>query len=159
MTQINVDAYLVDCLLPDLVGHDRRLVVVHRLSLPLSSRIEGCELVRLDVASVDCHRHWPVPKRGPDRSGTPPDSRAHRDFACSPDRRSPPPRSSTVVAPQRSEELMLRLDPLVDALLEHIQGKRAIVDERVMKFTNVELGAKGFLCSARSSLILSSPIL
>src|ERR1035438_4323466 len=25
MTQINVDAYLVDCLLPDLVGHDRRL--------------------------------------------------------------------------------------------------------------------------------------
>ncbi len=25
MTQINIDAYLVDCLLPDLVGHDRRL--------------------------------------------------------------------------------------------------------------------------------------
>jgi hypothetical protein len=24
MTQINLDAYLVDCLLPDLVGHDRR---------------------------------------------------------------------------------------------------------------------------------------
>ena len=25
MTQINIDAYLVDCLLPDLVGHNRRL--------------------------------------------------------------------------------------------------------------------------------------
>jgi hypothetical protein len=25
MTQINLDAYLVDCLLPDLVGHDRHL--------------------------------------------------------------------------------------------------------------------------------------
>ncbi|MGO9470029.1 MAG: helix-turn-helix domain-containing protein [Isosphaeraceae bacterium] len=25
MTQIGVDAYVVDCLLPDLVGHDRRL--------------------------------------------------------------------------------------------------------------------------------------
>ncbi len=25
MTQISVDAYVVDCLLPDLVGHDRRL--------------------------------------------------------------------------------------------------------------------------------------
>src|SRR5580700_6285211 len=25
MTQISLDAYLVDCLLPDLVGHDRRL--------------------------------------------------------------------------------------------------------------------------------------
>jgi hypothetical protein len=25
MTQFNVDAYVVDCLLPDLVGHDRRL--------------------------------------------------------------------------------------------------------------------------------------
>jgi CRP-like cAMP-binding protein len=25
MTQINLEAYLVDCLLPDLVGHDRRL--------------------------------------------------------------------------------------------------------------------------------------
>ncbi len=25
MTQINLDTYLVDCLLPDLVGHDRRL--------------------------------------------------------------------------------------------------------------------------------------
>ena len=25
MTQINVDTYVVDCLLPDLVGHDRRL--------------------------------------------------------------------------------------------------------------------------------------
>ncbi len=24
MTQINLDVYLVDCLLPDLVGHDRR---------------------------------------------------------------------------------------------------------------------------------------
>jgi hypothetical protein len=25
MTQIGLDAYVVDCLLPDLVGHDRRL--------------------------------------------------------------------------------------------------------------------------------------
>lgn len=25
MTQINVDSYVLDCLLPDLVGHDRRL--------------------------------------------------------------------------------------------------------------------------------------
>ncbi|PWT83069.1 MAG: helix-turn-helix domain-containing protein [Acidobacteria bacterium] len=25
MTQITLDAYLLDCLLPDLVGHDRRL--------------------------------------------------------------------------------------------------------------------------------------
>jgi hypothetical protein len=24
MTQINIDVYLLDCLLPDLVGHDRR---------------------------------------------------------------------------------------------------------------------------------------
>jgi hypothetical protein len=86
-------------------GARSTLVLVCGLPLPLSARIEGCKLVSSEVTSVNRFRHWPVPQRGPDRFGTPSESRAHRDLTRSLHRRSPPPRPSTLVASERSEEL------------------------------------------------------
>ncbi len=53
MTQISLDAYLIDCLLPDLVGHDRRLssFVVYLYLYRHASR-EASWSVRLSHQSI-----------------------------------------------------------------------------------------------------------
>ena len=104
MTQINVDAYLVDCLLPDLVGHDRRL----------SSFIVYLYLYR--HASRDAN--WSVRKSHQSIATATGLSRSAAQTALAHLQtreliatswlaygRACPPRASTLVAPQQSEQL------------------------------------------------------
>ena len=94
MTQINFDTYLVDCLLPDLVGHDRRLtsfiVYLYLYRHATRMRTGPFAISHQSIATATGLSR----SAGPDRLGTPSGPRTHRDFTCSSDRRSPPPRHS-----------------------------------------------------------------
>ena len=81
------------------------LVLVHHLPLPLSSSVPAGELVGTHIPSVDRDRHGPLPKRGPERTGTPWEAPTYRYLTSAPHRRSTPSRSPALVASQPPEEV------------------------------------------------------
>src|SRR5207237_5002912 len=99
MIQITLDPYLLDCLLPDLVGHDRRLSsFIIYLYLYRQASQQANWSVRMSHQSIATGTG--LPKRGPERTGTPSESPTYRHLTCAPHRRSTPSRPTALVASQ-----------------------------------------------------------
>jgi hypothetical protein len=84
MERLSIDAYVIDVLMPDLVGHDRRPATgdVCRVSVPASTGSEGTAGYCFSQSTDHCGKNWIVKINGADRVAASATKNAHRSERC-----------------------------------------------------------------------------